>query len=314
MADTRERALARRAEEQHGVFTMQQVREHGLPGDWRRNRLADGRIVLVRDLAYRFAGTPLDWRGELLAAVWAGGPRGRASHRSAAALLGLTGGRTDLVEVTCPRWKRARHEDLVIHETKAFHPVDTATVDGVPCTTCARTLLDLGAVLSSNQVEYALDHALRKRLVTVVELERVLRRVGRRGRDGVGVLRAILEAHTPGKAAESPPERRMVRMLMACGLPRPVLQHEIRHRGAFVARVDAAYPQWRIAVEYDSYEYHDGDLAITRDNDRRNLLRRVGWEQVAVRKANLARGCIDTAATIRAIREDFLTRSGVTSA
>jgi hypothetical protein len=45
----------------------------------------------------------------------------------------------------------------------------------------------------------------------------------------------------------------------------------IRHEGRFIARVDAAYPELRIAIEFDSYEHHTGKLAV-RDTDRRNQL------------------------------------------
>ena len=303
MDDTIEAALARQTERQHGVFSIGDLRSLGLGQRWRDNRVAQGRVLAVHAGVYRFAGAPLSWRGKLLAATLAGGPRGRASHRSSAVLLGLPGGRDDLVEITCPQWRRARHDGLVVHETKAFDAFDTTNVDGIPCTTAARTLLDLGAVISPLRVEYALDHALRMHLVTAGELAALLARVGRPGRNGAGVLRAILAEREPGRSAESPPERRMVKMLVANGLPHPVLQYEIHHQGAFVARVDAAYPQWRIAIEYDSEAFHTGEVAHTRDNDRRNLLRRVRWEYVGVRKANLARHCVDVAATIRAIRD-----------
>ncbi|HEX5587783.1 MAG TPA: hypothetical protein VFZ17_10770 [Acidimicrobiia bacterium] len=308
MSKDLERELAERAVRQHGIFTLADVRQVGLAPSWHRNRLVAGRIVVVRDLAYRFAGAPLDWRGEVLAAAWAGGSRGRASHRSSAALFGLKGGCTDTIEITCKRWRRARYDDLVIHETKAFDPVDATEVDGIPCTTVARTLLDLGAVLSSAQVEYALDDALRRNLVTLDELRALLRRVGRRGRNGTGVMRKLLETRTPGRPAESVPERRMVRMLARLGLPEPILQCEVWHEGRFVARVDAAYPQWQIAIEYESYEFH-GTAAVDRDAARTNALRRAGWSYVPVTNADVKAGCVDVAATIRAIRDDLF-RSG----
>src|SRR5215510_7052004 len=181
--DSSERLLVELAEVQHGVFRLGQLLDLGLGGRWRDRRIADGRIVRVHDSAYRFAGTHLEWRGRLLAAVFAGGPRGRASHRSAAAVNRLTGGRTDMTELTCARWRRARHDGLVVHETKAFDPEDLVVVDAIPCTTVARTLLDLGAVLRPAQVEYALDDALRRGLVTMDDLRALLRRVGARGRN-----------------------------------------------------------------------------------------------------------------------------------
>jgi len=299
--DSSERMLVELAEQQHGVFRMGQILDLGLGGRWRERRITDGRIVRVHDGSYRFAGTSLDWRGQLLAAVWAGGPRGRASHRSAAALSQLTGGRTDLTELTCARWRRARHGGLVVHETKAFDVEDLVVVDAIPCTTVARTLLDLGAVLRPAQVEYALDDALRRGLVTMDDLRALLRRVGARGRNGAGVLRDLVETRAPGSSAESAAERKMVRQLVQNGLPRPVLQFEVRDAGAFVARVDAAYPQWRIVVEYESYAHHVGRVALVRDNRRRNQVTRVGWHYLGVTAADLAEGCVSVSATIRAL-------------
>jgi hypothetical protein len=57
-------------------------------------------------------------------------------------------------EITCPRWRRARHDGLVVHETKAFDPVDAMVIDGIPVTTPQRTLLDLGAVSHESIVRW----------------------------------------------------------------------------------------------------------------------------------------------------------------
>ena len=54
----------------------------------------------------------------------------------------------------------------------------------------------------------------------------------------------------------------------------PVLQHEVRDGAVLVARVDAAYPDFQIALEYDSYEHHTGRAAAVRDSARRNRLAR----------------------------------------
>ena len=70
----------------------------------------------------------------------------------------------------------------------------------------------------------------------------------------------------------------------------PEFQYEIWHDGRFIARVDAAYPEHKIAIEYDSYEHHTGKLAHVRDNDRRNLLSRIDWRTVSFTAADIQRG------------------------
>jgi very-short-patch-repair endonuclease len=76
--------------------------------------------------------------------------------------------------------------------------------------------------------------------------------------------------------AESPQESRLRVRLVLAGLPRPVTQHEIRHDGRFVARADLAWPQWRVAVEYDG-AWHDDSERFHRDRERLNRMQAAGW-------------------------------------
>jgi hypothetical protein len=62
-------------------------------------------------------------------------------------------------------------------------------------------------------------------------------------------------------------------LLVQQGLPAPVHQYVIRtDDGVFVARVDLAYPEWRLVIEYDSVEHHTGTAAHIRDSKRRDAL------------------------------------------
>jgi hypothetical protein len=236
--------LAQLAARQHGVFSLGQLQELDVSQAERWRRVNGGLWVQPFAGVFRLTGAPDTWEARLFGACLAGGPRGRASHRSAAAHWGLPGGSRELIEITCPRWRRARHDGIVIHETLGFEPNDTVMRDAIPVTSVEVTLLDLGAVVAEWTVEQALDAALHRRLTTMPSVQSTLERLARRGRDGCGVLRAILEQRAPIiGVAESPAETSMLRMLLRNGLPVPVLQYEIRERGTLLARVDAAYPQ-----------------------------------------------------------------------
>src|SRR5262245_64165954 len=113
-------AIARIAASQHGIFTLEQAAERGVTDDRRTRRLQHGRWSQVFPRVYRLAGAPVTWESRLLAACLAAHPTGRASHRSAAKLWGLPGGSSNFVEITCRRWRRARHDDLVVHESLAY--------------------------------------------------------------------------------------------------------------------------------------------------------------------------------------------------
>jgi hypothetical protein len=286
-----DRKLAEFSEEHHGIFTTAHARLAGFSDDQIEERIHCGRWRIRLLNAYRLAGAPPSWKGDLLAACWAGGFRAVASHRSAAALWNLAGGRRSMQEITCPRWRRARHDGLVVHESKAFDPVDAMVIEGIPVTTPERTLLDLGAVCHESTVEMALDAAEKRELVTLASVRVAVTRLGRSGRNGVGTLRRLLDDKSPGrKPTESEMETLMLQVIRRNGLPEPVTQYEIRRAGRFVARVDAAYPQWHIAIEYDSYEYHAGRKAHDRDNTRRNKIAAAGWLPVTATAEDLRAG------------------------
>src|SRR5205807_6916903 len=94
------------AEKQHGVFAHWKLRpcsHHAVA-----HRLNSGAWEHLFEGVYRLPGTPRTWRQRLMAAVLAGGPNAAASHRSAAALLGIPGFPEGIVEITTPRRRRHR--------------------------------------------------------------------------------------------------------------------------------------------------------------------------------------------------------------
>src|SRR5262245_11875100 len=107
--DTERLALAELASTQHGMLAAHPLDLLGLSDDQREWMLRTRVLTRARYGAYRFTAVPPSWKGDLLAACWAGGTRAYASIRSAAALWDVPGGDRVLQEVTCPRWRRARH-------------------------------------------------------------------------------------------------------------------------------------------------------------------------------------------------------------
>jgi very-short-patch-repair endonuclease len=287
-----ERALLATAASQHAVFSLAQARAAGFSGRQIERRLASGGWVRVHECAYAVGGVSLSWRGRLIAACFAGGVRAVASHASAAALWGLPGGREDRSEITCPRWRRARHDDVLVHEIKALPPGDVRIVDGIPATCAELTLLHLGAIGSFTLVELALERALRDELVSVESCARLLRRYARQGRAGVRTLRTLLDARDPARRpTESEMETRLIQTIRHLGLPVPEVQYEVRRPdGSFEARLDAAYPSRRVGIEYQSLQHHSTELERRRDRARVHRLRALGWEIIEVGPDDLQQG------------------------
>jgi hypothetical protein len=113
---------------------------------------------------------------------------------------------------------------------------------------------------------------------------------------------AIEEREPTDAIPESPPERLRAAALMRQGLARPSVQHVVRDSsGGFVARVDLAYPQDRILIEYESFEHHTGKLALVRDSVRRNALTELGFVVLSA-TADLRDDARRLATSLRAIR------------
>jgi len=111
----RDHRLAALAATKHGIFGRAELREIGFTRHQGERRTGDARWIELYEGVYRIAGTPQTWRGNLLAAVLAGGPQAVASHRSGAALRDLPGGARTLQELMCPRWPSTFHEGLIVH-------------------------------------------------------------------------------------------------------------------------------------------------------------------------------------------------------
>jgi very-short-patch-repair endonuclease len=66
------------------------------------------------------------------------------------------------------------------------------------------------------------------------------------------------------------------------GLPPPVLQYEIVDHYGQVWRVDFAWPDQRLAVEYDGFEWHSSPEALRRDRQKRAALTEMGWRVLSI--------------------------------
>jgi very-short-patch-repair endonuclease len=70
---------------------------------------------------------------------------------------------------------------------------------------------------------------------------------------------------------------RFARAIVDGGLPEPVLQHPVSV-GNCRYRIDLAYPEFKIAIEIDGWEYHSSRSAFDDDRSRANDLVVAGWQ------------------------------------
>jgi very-short-patch-repair endonuclease len=272
-----DRAVARVAFRQHGLVTSRQIEELGVSREAKRARLRRGQWAVAERGVLRIEGAQITWESSLLTKILAVGDAAMASHRSAAALWHLDecrrGGKPELVT---PRTQNVRRADAIVHRSTDIGLVEPVMREGIPTTPIERTLLDLGAVVSRQRHLIAIDSARRRRLTDWNRLLTALVRHARRGRNGVGALRSILEDHYGELATTDSAFERLVMIRLAeAGLPPPVLQHEVTI-GDSSYRIDLAYPKERVAIELDG-QVHLRKNVWEQDHRRQNVLIAAGW-------------------------------------
>ena len=162
----------------------------GLTASGVRNRIAAGRLYRVHRGVYAVGHSRLTGHGRTMAAVLAYGPNAVASHRTAGGLQGLREDNGAKPDVSLPhQWVRSR-PGINAHAAATLRTEDVTTRHGIPCTTVARTLLDLADVVPRRQVERALEQAEVLRVFDLAAIEDVLGHAN--GRRGAGVLRELL--------------------------------------------------------------------------------------------------------------------------
>jgi predicted transcriptional regulator of viral defense system len=272
-----EQAIAELAALQHGVVALSQLREIGLSESAIRSRAARGRLHRVHAGIYAVGHRRLTRKGHWMAAVLACGPGAALSHRAAGALLGIRPAARRGIEVTAPRRRQRPGIDTYVAKlTRA----DVTTVDGIPCTTAARTLLDLAAVVDRQSLEKAINEAEVLQLFDLKAVNAALERAGRRR--GTAALRETLTNLDPLQArTRSELERRFLTLCRRAGLPPPEVNAwiEVGDEGF---QVDFLWRRQRLVVETDGWATHSTRRAFERDRRRILLLMRAHFQTVPV--------------------------------
>lgn len=150
--------------------------------------------------------------------------------------------------------------------------------DGRYLTAPAWTAIEVARTLRRPRALAALDAALRSGTCTRTELWlAALEQAGRRGIVNVRNLIALADAR-----AESPMESESRLVMLDGGLPAPELQYEIVDGNGQLRRLDFAWPHLKVAVEYDSEDWHGNPDALRNDRRRTAALNAVGWTVISI--------------------------------
>ena len=251
-------------------------------------------MTRLHDGVYLVGPPPPTERGTWLAAVIAIGSGAALSHRSQAKLLGLRQTCPSRVDVTVARRGRRCHQGITVHTTGAFHPDDLTVIDGVPGTTVERTLLDLAEVVTPHQLQRAYEQAEKLRLLALGRLQALVERSP--GRRGLKHLLPLLN-YDPKPATEAWSELERLFHDLVRRNDLPPYQRNVVVDGD-PSPVDAYWPEARLVVELQSYEFHSGRWQFERDHAKRARLMAAGQTVLPLTHRQVTAKEAETAATI----------------
>ena len=267
-----------------GPFTWSQAEAAGFSRRRLSDLVAKGEVIRVLQGVYQPASLPDTLVNRCRAAALVMRPFGIVCDRTAAWIHGVDTFEQRELEILPPLdtfvlrdMARTRRHGCRGGERDLL-PKDTCLIDGVRLTSPLRTSMDIGCLLGQRDGLAGLDGFMRVCGVTREELDRELPRFRRRR--GVIQLRRLVPLATP--EAESPGESWTRMAIIEAGLPAPKPQHWVEDRGIPRFRLDLAYPQSLVAVEYDGRTYHGSREHQAADTRRREWLRSRGWTIIVV--------------------------------
>jgi very-short-patch-repair endonuclease len=176
------------------------------------------------------------------------------------------------------KWRGPR--GVRVHQT-VLRPGDRTVVDDLPLSSALRTAWDVAALERLPTAVAALDGMVRAGTVAVADLRRAAARNA--GSFGAARVRRALELVDP--RAASPAESWVRVALVLAGLA-PALQYEV-HAAGREMHLDIAWPEAKVALEYEGAYHFLENGQIDRDDERIERLRAAGWLVIRISAADL---------------------------
>jgi very-short-patch-repair endonuclease len=211
-----------------------------------------------------------------MAAVLAASEGAVLSHRSAAALWGLTRDHRGTVDVTVPHGRTRSRPGIEIHRGETLIAEDVTVQDGIPCTALPRTLLDLAATVDRRTLQRTIDRAEELRLFDLTAIQRLLARS--HGQRGAHRLKAALATHAGPTITRSEAEERFLAVVERHRLPRPEVNAWIPLEEGSGYSPDFLWRDANLIVEIDGRAFHARRAAFEHDRKRDRRLALAGFE------------------------------------
>ena len=271
-----EAATRRLIRAQKGAVSWRQLRAAGWTESEIKTRVNRGDWVRRHRGVY-IAGDPalLPLAAES-AALLSLGPGAVLSHQSALALWALGEAEAGIVEVTVVASNARAREGVRIHLATSLDTRDIRHLENLAVTSPARTLIDFAASAAQTELMQALGEAVARNLADERELERALERVSA-NHPGAAVVRAILRDQPQLIHTRSVAERYLLPAIRHAGLPPPLVNPRVCGEV-----VDLCWPEHKLVVEFDGFQFHRSRAAFESDRRRDAKLVAAGYRVIRV--------------------------------
>jgi REase_MTES_1575/Transcriptional regulator, AbiEi antitoxin len=297
------RGIATVAERQHGVVSRRQLRALGLSDEMVDARLASGWLQPIFRGVFAVGHRAIGRPGLALAAVLACGEGAVLSHATAAELLGLWDRRPRLIDVTSPSGSGRKVQGIRWHGPRRLARDEVIVHLGVPCTTAARTLVDMAGQYGEKTLCRLVEQAAVLRLLDIDAIDRILVRQRRRGAPMLRRILAPWRRRTVGQRRDRLRSRMEARMLAAsleAGVPPPRCNVRTEIEGRRF-ELDFLWEEQRLVVETDGEETHGTPMAFREDRRRDQILTANGYRVARIAWSQLEDEPAATMARIRRI-------------
>ena len=239
--------------------------------------LSHGGLIRQYENVYRHPAVPVTTDQRWLAAVLACGDDAVLSGRAAAALHGWPNVRRVRPEVTTPHTDLPRLSGIDIHRAVRLRPFERAVVRGIPVTSRGKSALDLCWLTSTAFAGEVIAQAVIMKLLSPLDIVTTLERSCGRGVRGTTKLRAIALTLEELEGLESVLELDGSRAIELARVPTPVRQHEMTCDDGRRVRLDLAWPEHRVGLDWDGKRWHGTPASKRRTRERHESIEASQW-------------------------------------
>ena len=285
------------AMEQGGVVGRRGLLDRGYSRHWIDREVRARRLTLIKPGVYRV----LQMTGhlDLVRAAAVALPSAVVSHESAAVLLRFPDPPPVVPTVTVRSGTTHAFPGVTVRRTDDLTSGHTVRVDGLRVTHVMRTLFDLAAVIPPAALSQTVDDLVRTDRLDIRRFAAFAGALSRKGKPGSAAVGELIDRRLAVHATSTELERLGSRVLRDHGLPDPKLQYPAPWNQRL--RIDAAYPDHRLGIEWDSRSWHLSYDQMQSDRERDRAAAVHGWVLVRYTWSDLRERPAEVAAEIGAL-------------